>query len=74
MAGRELPEAQNYARWIWPAVIGGLVYGAAAARSQTKWSPLLFAGVGAYAVNKAMVNEKDFVSIKLGGSPDLLPF
>ncbi len=71
---RELPEQGNYARYLWPLVVGGLVFSAAAARAQTKWAPLAFAAAGAYAVNKAMVNEKDYISIRLNGSPDLLPF
>lgn len=71
---REMPEAKNTARIVWPLIIGGLVYAAAAARAQTKWAPLAFAGIGAYAVNKAMVNEKDYISIRIAGRPDMLPF
>lgn len=73
-AKRELPEPGNYARYIWPLILGGVAYGAAAARSQSGWAPLAVAGVIAYGVNKAMVNQRDYVSVRLGGGPDLLPF
>lgn len=72
--GRELPEPGNLARWIWPVVLGGVVYGAAAARAQTGWAPLAAAGVVAYGVNKAMVNERDYLNLRVGGSRDLFPF
>ncbi len=68
MQNRELPEEKNYARIIWPLAIGALVFSTAAARAQTKWAPLAFAGIGAYAVNKAMVNQKDYISVQIGGS------
>lgn len=71
---RELPEKGNYARYFWPLLIGGLVYGSAAARAQTKWAPLAFAAIGAYGVNKAMVNQRDFVNVSFFGGNDLLPF
>lgn len=71
---RELPEKGNYARYFWPLLVGGLVYGSAAARAQTKWAPLAFAAVGAYAVNKAMVNERDYINVSFFGGRDLLPF
>lgn len=71
---RELPEKGNYARVIWPLAVGFLVYSTAAARAQTKWAPLAFAGVGAFAVNKAMQNQKDYISVSIGGRPDMIPF
>lgn len=71
---RELPEEKNYARYVWPLLLGGLVYSTAAGRARTKWAPLAFAGVAAYGVNKAMVNQKDYIAIRLFGSKDLLPF
>lgn len=64
----------NLAKYFWPVVVGGLAYGAAASRARGGWAPLAFAGVAAYAVNRAMKNEKDYLSIKLGGSPDVIPF
>lgn len=64
----------NLAKWFWPVVIGGVLYGVAAARAQRGWAPLAVAGAGAYAVNRAMKNQKDYIAIKLGGSPDLIPF
>lgn len=71
--GREAPEPGNYARWFWPLVMGGVAYGVAASRARG-WAPLAAAGVIAYGVNKAMVNQKDYVSVRVGGSPDLFPF
>lgn len=64
----------NIAKWVWPLLVGGVVYGAAASRAKSGWAPLAFAGVGAYAVNRAMKNQTDYVSLKVGGSPDIIPF
>lgn len=64
----------NIAKWFWPVVIGGLAYGTAAGRARTGWAPLAFAGVAAYATNRAMKNQKDYLSIKVAGSPDVIPF
>lgn len=69
-----VPEPGNAAKWIWPVMVAGLVYAGAAARSQKGFAPLAFGGVAAYAVKKAMDNEKDYISLRLFGRPDMLPF
>ncbi len=76
-AARELPETGNVARMFWPLVIGGFAYSIAAARAQRGWAPLAFAGVAAYAVNKAMVNQRDYIQLSapgLGFGQDVFPF
>lgn len=64
----------NPAKVIWAVMAGGLVYAAASARSQKGFAPLAFAGLTAYLVTKAMDNQKDYVSLKVFGSKDVIPF
>lgn len=65
---------ENPAKLVWGLVAGGVVYTAAAARSQRGFAPLAFAGVAAYLVVKAMDNQRDYVSLKMFGSQDVIPF
>lgn len=65
---------ENPAKLMWTLLAGGVVYAAAASRSQRGYAPLAFAGVTAYLVSKAMDNQKDYVSVKLWGSKDVIPF
>lgn len=64
----------NIAKWFWPVVIGGVMYGVAAGRARSGWAPLGFAGLAAYATNRAMKNQTDYVSLKVAGSSDVIPF
>jgi uncharacterized membrane protein YccC len=68
------PEPGNAAKWLWPLAIAGLVYAGAAARSQKGFAPLAFGGIAAYGVKKAMDNQKDYISLRLFGRPDVFPF
>jgi hypothetical protein len=69
-----VPSKLNPAKVIWAAVGAGVVYAAAAARSQKGFAPLAFAGLTAYLITKAMDNNKDYISLKVFGSKDAIPF
>lgn len=67
-------EPGNVARIIWPLAAAGLIFSVAAARAQRGFAPLAFAAIAAYLVHNAMKNQKDYLSIRLFGSPDAIPF
>jgi hypothetical protein len=64
--------ARHVTTLIWPTMIGGFIYMATSSRARTAFTPLVFAGLGAYAVRKAMDNDRDYVSFGVPSLGNLL--